>query len=182
MMSQWVHTAPALAVVAFLAVAAPALGQTTPLAASAQTEARRMSVTWRDAPIHDVLLAFALFSGKSIVPASSISGTVTADINDQPWDVALRTILSSHGLVAVENEYGIISVDDIGNLNAEEAIEPILTRSYRISFVTAAEIQGALAPLLSERGSITVSPSTNTVVVSDIARVHRAIAGTIRIP
>ena len=181
-MSRWVHTAPSVAVVAFLTVAGPVSGQTTALAASAQTEARRMSVTWREAPIHDVLLAFAVFSGKSIVPASSIRGTVTADINDQPWDAALRTILASHGLVAVENEYGIIRVDDIENLNAEEAIQPILTRAYRISFVTAAEIQGALAPLLSERGSITVSPGTNTVIVSDIARVHRAIAGTARIP
>ena len=171
-----------VAAVAFLSIASPAFGQATPLAASTRAEARRISVTWKEVPIHEVILAFAIFSGKSIVPASSLSGTVTADINRQPWDVALRTILMSHGLVAVENEYGIISVDDIVNLNAHEAIEAILTRSYRISFVPAAEFQTALTPLLSERGSITVSPSTNTLIVSDIARVHMAIAGTVRLP
>jgi len=129
-----------------------------------------------------VLLAFAMFSGKSIVPGSSVSGTITADINDQPWDVALRAILSSRGLVAVENEYGIISIDSIENLSTLEAIEPILTRSYRLSFVTAAEVQATLTPLLSARGSITVSQTTNTVIVSDIARVHRAISGLVGTP
>ena len=48
--------------------------------------------------------------------------------------------------------------------------------------VTAAELEAALAPLLSPRGSISVSPSTNTVIVSDVARVHRAIGGMLRVP
>ena len=167
---------------AVLAAAGPVSGQATPVDVSTRTEARRISVTWKEAPIRDVLLAFAMFSGKSIVPGSNVSGTVTADINDQPWDVALRTILAGRGLVAVENEYGIISVDSIENLSTRETIEPILTRSYRISFVTAAEVQATLAPLLSGRGSITVSPSSNTVIISDIARVHRVIAGLVGTP
>jgi type II secretory pathway component GspD/PulD (secretin) len=65
-------------------------------------------------------------------------------------------------------------------LNEREAIEPLLTRSYRLSFVEAEEIRAALEPLLSERGSISVSPSTNTLIVSDIERVHRSIGGVIR--
>jgi type II secretory pathway component GspD/PulD (secretin) len=56
----------------------------------------------------------------------------------------------------------------------------LLTRSYRLSFAEAEEIRAALEPLLSERGSISVSPSTNTLIVSDIERVHRSIAGVIR--
>lgn len=143
---------------------------------------RRITVTWTAVPIRDVLLAFSAFSGKSIVASSSVSGTVTASISDKPWDVALGTILATQGLVAVENEYGIIRVDDMGTLDAREAIEPILTRSYRISFVTVQEIQAALTPLLSARGNISVSESTNSVIVSDIARVHRAIAGVVRRP
>jgi type II secretory pathway component HofQ len=166
------------------AVMAAALGA-TPLAAQSQpapqaAAARRISVTWQQTPIQDVLLAFAAFSGRSIVAGEGVEGFVTADINDQPWDVALRTILSGRGLVATENEHGIILVEDMGALDADEAIAPIITRTYRISFVPVAEIQAALTPLLSERGSISVSASTNSVIVSDIARVHRAIAGTLR--
>jgi len=142
----------------------------------AQSQARRISVTWTQAPINDVLLAFAAFSGTSIVPGSNVTGFVTADINDQPWDVALQTILSGQGLVATENDYGIIRVDNITDLNDREAIEPIDTRAHRISFATAAEVQAAVQPLLTERGQVTVNASTNTLIVSDIARVQNAIA------
>ena len=145
-------------------------------AQQAPSQARRISVTWTQAPINDVLLAFAAFSGTSIVPGSNVAGFVTADINDQPWDVALQTILAGQGLVATENDYGIIRVDNITDLNDREAIEPIQTVPHRISFATATELQTAVQPLLSERGQVTVGQGTNTLVVSDIARVQDAIA------
>lgn len=173
----------ALVALAAAATAAPLSAQAAGAADAApqeRSQARRITVTWRAVPIRDVLLAFATFSGRSIVAGEGVQGTVTADINDQPWDVALEAILASQGLVATENEYGIIAVDDMRSLHDEEAIAPILTRTYRISFVPAAEIQAAITPLLSERGSISVSESTNSIIVSDIARVHEAIAGTVR--
>lgn len=139
-------------------------------------EARRISITFDEAPINDVLLAFAAFSGRSIVPGSNVTGFVTADINEQPWDVALGTILSRHGLVATEDDYGIISVDNISDLNERELIEPIDTRAYRISFATATELQTMVQPLLTDRGDVTVGQGTNTLIVSDIARVQAAIS------
>lgn len=140
-----------------------------------QQEARRISVTWTEAPINDVLLAFAAFSGKSIVPGSNVNGFVTADINDQPWDIALEEILSTQGLVASENRAGIIRVDNISDLNDREAIEPILTQAYRIAFATAAEVQTSIQPLITQRGQVTVGQGTNTLIVSDIQRVHDAV-------
>jgi type IV pilus assembly protein PilQ len=140
--------------------------------ARGQSQARRFSVTFTNTPIQDVLLAFASFSGKSIVSGEAVAGLVTADIRDQPWDVALRSILSRHGLVAEEDEYGIISVDNIEDLNQRESVEPIETVAHRINYATAAELQQSIEPLLSERGSITVGSGTNTLVVSDIRRVQ----------
>jgi type IV pilus assembly protein PilQ len=149
-------------------------------AAPVVQESRRISVTWTEAPINDVLLAFAAFSGKSIVPGSNVTGMfVTADINDQPWDVALRTILQGQGLAAAEDEYGIIRVDNISDLNDREAIEPVITRTYRISYATATEAQTAVQPLLTERGNVTVSQSTNTLIVSDIQRIHTDISALV---
>ena len=108
-------------------------------AQAAAQEARRISVTWTEAPINDVLLAFAAFSGKSIVPGSNVTGFVTADINDQPWDVALRTILQGQGLAGAEDEYGIIRVDNIADLNDREAIEPIRKGQNSVSAVVLDE-------------------------------------------
>lgn len=146
----------------------------------AQSQARRMSASWTDVPIRDVLRAFAAYSGASIVASSGVTGTVTADIDEQPWDVALATILSVNGLIATEDEYGIIRVENMADVAARELVEPILTRSYRISYQRAAELQAAIAPLLSERGSVSVVETTNTLVVSDIARVQRAVSALLR--
>lgn len=148
--------------------------------AEAQSEARRISVTWTEAPVADVLHAFAAFSGFSIVAGSGVGGFVTADINDQPWDVALEAVLASRGLAAIEDEHGIIRVESLASMDARETLEPLLTRSYRVSYSRAAEIQTAIAGVLSPRGRVSVVESTNTLVVTDVARVQRSIAALLR--
>lgn len=153
----------------------PAVSAPVPAAVAPQ-EVRRISVTWTEAPINDVLLAFAAFSGKSIVPGANVEGFVTADINDQPWDVALSTILAGQGLAGEEDVNGIIRVDNISDINDREQIEPILTRAYRISYGTVAEIQTLVQPLLTERGNVSASTGANTLVVSDIQRVQNAVS------
>ena len=140
-----------------------------------QEQQRRITVTWTAAPINDVLQAFSAYSGKSIVPGSNVAGFVTATIHDRPWDVAMNSILSTQGLRAEEDEYGIVRVDNISDLNDREQIEPILTQAHRISFATATELQTAIQPLLSARGQVTVGVGTNTLIVSDIARVQNAV-------
>lgn len=145
------------------------------------SQARRISITFTNAPIQDVLAAFASFSGKSVVPGSDITGLlVNATILDQPWDIALGHILSGQGLVAEEDEYGIIRVDNITKLNEREAVEPIETRTHRISYATATEIQTAVTQLLSARGKVAVGQGTNTLVVMDINRVQNAVVELLR--
>lgn len=159
------------------AASVEALARPTAMSAQVaqQSQAQRITMTWTAAPINDVLQAFAAFSGKSIVPGSNVEGFVTATINDRPWDVALNSILSTQGLRAEEDEYGIIRVDNISDLNDREQIEPIRTQAHRISYATATELQTAIQPLLSERGQVTVGVGTNTLIVSDIERVQSAV-------
>lgn len=151
-----------------------------PSAPQQTSQARRISITFTATPIQDVLLAFASFSGKSIVPGSNVTGVVTADIRDQPWDIALRAILSGQGLVAEESDYGIIRVDNITDLNDREAVEPIVTVAHRINYGTATELQAQIEPLLSERGTITAGQGTNTLIVNDIDRVQNAVRTLLR--
>ena len=71
----------------------------------------RITIAWENADIHDVLAAFAAFSGRTIIPAKEVTGNVTAEISNQPWDVAMRAILNANGFDAVEDQNGIIIVD-----------------------------------------------------------------------
>jgi type IV pilus assembly protein PilQ len=141
-----------------------------------QSTARHISISFEASPIQNVLMQFAKFSGKTIISGAGVTGLVTASIHDQPWDVALKSLLSTYGLVGQEDENGIIRVDNVKALNDREAIEPIITKAYRINYATAQEVSQAVQPLLTARGKVTVGQGTNMVVVNDIQRVQDAVA------
>ena len=140
-------------------------------AAPAAVQEPRISVRFEEADIRDVLATFAEFANRSIVPGSGVSGTVTAEIRNQPWDVAMETILRAYGLAAQELPSGIIRVDAMERLREREELDPLVTQTFRINYVPVAEIQTTLQPLLSARGRISISPSTNTLIVTDVESV-----------
>lgn len=160
---------------------ASSVGRIVPGAATrSQSQEPRLTVQFTETPIQEVLFTFAEFSGRSIVPSSSVTGNVNAEIRNQPWDIALREILVSQGLSAVEDpETGIIRVDDVENLTNREAFDQLFTRAYPISYAAAGEVRDAVEPLLSERGRISVGASSNTLVVMDITRVQDAVESLI---
>ena len=135
-----------------------------------------ITVSFHETPIREVLFAFAEFSGRSIVAGAEVEGLLSAEIRGQPWDVALRTLVKAHGLVVVEQEDGIIRVEDARRLFEDEAVMPVATRSFRVGYVEATELEALVAALLTERGRTSVGVATNTLVVSDIPRVLDAVA------
>ena len=144
-----------------------------------QQQARRITVSFQEADIRDVLATFAEFTGRSIVPGSGVSGSVTAEINDQPWDIALETILRAYGLAAVELPSGIIRVDAIERLQERQVQEPLITQTFRINYVPAQELVETLDALRTERGRIVANPSTNTLVVTDVEGVVNTVAAMV---
>lgn len=144
------------------------------------TQTPRITVEFSDVPIEDVLFTFAEFSGRSIVPGSSVTGNVNAKIDNQPWDEALDVILSTNGFVATELPSGIIRVDDFTSLNDREQVEPPYTRTYRINYATAEELATAIEGLTTERGSVSFAPGSNALILSDVSRVHQDVEDLIR--
>jgi type IV pilus assembly protein PilQ len=110
----------------------------------------RITVTYVDADIRDVIAAFALFSGRTIVVGKGVTGTVTAEVRDQPWDVALRAILQSQGLAAKEDADGIITVDSFDNLGKQQASEPLTTQMISLNYARAASLLPSVRGLLSK--------------------------------
>jgi type IV pilus assembly protein PilQ len=141
---------------------------------------QRITVTFEEADIRDVLASFAEFTGRSIVPGVGVNGTVSATIRDQPWDVALQTILRAYGLAAEELPSGIIRVDAFDKLQERRTQEPLVTRTFRVNYVPAGELATSLDPLRSDRGRISVNASTNTLVVTDVATVLDNVGGLLQ--
>lgn len=146
-------------------------------------EADRMSIEFVNQSIQDVIFTFGEFSGRSIILGEGVIGTVSAKIDDQPWDEALDAILQANGFVAEEGETGIIWVLDGQSLSEQEAFQPAVTRTYQVNYTTADEIAQALTGVLGgggqgggATGTASAVPGSNAVVVTAIARVHEDVA------
>ena len=119
----------------------------------------RITVTYQQADIRDVLAAFAAFSGRTIIPSSAIPPVrVDAEIKDQPWDVALQAILASQGLAATEDANGILIVDTQDRIAMRAQTEPLQTRVVRLNYQRATPVGDQLRTRLlqcipAERGS-----------------------------
>jgi type IV pilus assembly protein PilQ len=164
-----------------VAARAEATGRTPAApAARAPRPMRPITVSFQEADIRDVLASFAEFTGRSIVPGSGVAGTVTAEIRNQPWDVALETILRANGLAARELSSGIIEVNSMEKLAEREAKEPLITQTIRVNYVPVGELVTTLAPLKTERGSILPNLATNTLIVTDVESVVNNVVSLVR--
>jgi len=129
----------------------------------------RITVTFENTDIRDVLNNFAEFTGKSFVPGAGVEGTVTATIRNQPWDLALKAILESQGLTAVETSTGIIRVDQLQNLQERQQLIALETQIFRVNYAPVQDMASALSAVLSERGKVIANEATNSLIVTDVA-------------
>ncbi|MFL5483294.1 MAG: AMIN domain-containing protein [Gemmatimonadaceae bacterium] len=116
-----------------------------------QSQQPPITVTFQDTDIRDVIASFAAFSGRTIVVGKDVNGTVTAEVRNQPWDVALRAILQGQGLAASEDVIsGIITVDSYSNILNRQASEPLQTQLVSINYARASALVPTIQQLLQK--------------------------------
>jgi type IV pilus assembly protein PilQ len=189
--------APDAAVVhrAFRKASVAPVSQTKFAASAAQP---RITVTYQDADIRDVIAAFAVFSGRTIVVGKGVTGNVSAEVRDQPWDVALRAILQAQGLAAKEDQDGIIAVDSYENIAKQQASEPLTTQIISVNYARASTLVSTVKSLLSKecsgggaagvanntncqiRGDVSADSATNRLLVTDVASRLQEISNYIK--
>lgn len=127
--------------------------------------------------MRDVLRTFAVYSGRSIVAGPEVDGlTVTASINDERWDVVLRSVLSAHGLRGTEDEHGIIRVHALRASADRSGVEPLVTRVYALRFISVEEMRAVATGVATPRGRVAGLPSRNLLVVTDVLDTHRTLS------
>ncbi|HEY3114916.1 MAG TPA: AMIN domain-containing protein [Gemmatimonadaceae bacterium] len=159
-----------------------------------QSQQPTISVTFQDTDINDVIASFAAFAGRTIVVGKDVKGTVTAEVKNQPWDVALRAILQGQGLAAVEDPIsGIITVDSYANIMNRQASEPLQTQLVAINYARANALVPTIRQLLQKdclanaqipsspnvvsnaqpncvaRGLVAADSTTNTLIITETA-------------
>ena len=146
-----------------------------------QSQAPRINVTWDNASIEDVVAGFAAFSGRTIVISKGITGNITAEIKNQPWDLAFKAVLEAQGLAYQVLDGGIINVLQKADLARADSTVPIETRLVRVNYAKASALVPAVASIVTKsRGQVVADSTTNSLVITDVASRVDQVADFVR--
>src|SRR5438477_9152101 len=135
---------------------------------AAQSQAARITVQWDNASIEDVIAGFAAFSGRTIILGKDIKGNVTAEVKNQPWDLALNAVLESQGLAVQTLPGGILNVVSKVELARADSTVPITTRLVRINYAKATSLVPSVKSILSKRGDVVADSTSNALVITEV--------------
>jgi type IV pilus assembly protein PilQ len=136
---------------------------------AAQSQAPRITVQWDNASIEDVVAGFAAFSGRTIILARGISGNVTAEIKNQPWDLALNAVLESQGLAVQTLPGNILNVVSKVELARADSTVPITTRLVRINYARASSLVPSVQSIVTKRGQVVADSTSNSLVITEVS-------------
>jgi type IV pilus assembly protein PilQ len=135
-----------------------------------------------NADVTEVLRTFAQISGLNIIVQPGVSGSVTAELDNVPWDQALEQVLKINGL-SYELDGNVMRIAPVNVLQQEatqkqqlaqaQALSiPLRTVFRRLSYASATNIATLLksgqAGLLSQRGSVIVDERTNSLIIKEL--------------
>jgi len=149
-------------------------------AEAAQSQAPRITVTWDRADIQEVVAGFAAFSGRTIVVNKGISGSLSAEIKNQPWDLAFNAVLESQGLTVNTLEGGILQVIDKKDLARADSTVPVETRLVRVNYAKASSLVPSVQSIISKRGAVVADSTTNALVITEIQSRIRIVEDFVR--
>ncbi|WP_240538698.1 type IV pilus secretin family protein [Halomonas sp. SH5A2] len=154
----------------------------------------RLSLNFQDIEVRAVLATLADFTGLNLVASDSVSGRVTLNLNDVPWDQALDLILQSQGLssrekgnvivVAPASELAELERQELEARNQQETLAPLVTEFIEVKYARAEDLSQLLRGgdgfgLLTERGRVSVDQRTNTLLIQDTPDQVREITRTL---
>ncbi|MCA9269575.1 MAG: hypothetical protein KDA41_13935, partial [Planctomycetales bacterium] len=128
----------------------------------------RLTINIPGTEIREVLDLLSRAGDLNILASNSVQGSVKASLTGVDVDTALAAILKSTGYVS-RREGRFVYVGTAEDFQAmDHAIDRVGTRVYRPNYVSAAELQTLITPMLSSGvGSVSVSSAPDVGIASD---------------
>ncbi|MEN8223561.1 MAG: secretin N-terminal domain-containing protein, partial [Acidobacteriota bacterium] len=138
-----------------------------------------MDFSFKNADLTNVLKFIAQVSDLNIVIDPGVTGRISSELKQVPWDQALELFLKMNGLDMIL-EGNILRIGSVTKLASEaekrrklqearqmEGKLEVITR--KLSYAKANEVKSILAKQLSRRGEIVVDARTNMLIISEVA-------------
>lgn len=159
-------------------------------------QGERLGLNFQDIEVRSVLQIIAEFTSLNLVASDTVTGSITLELDDVPWDQALEIILKAKGLDK-RQEGNVLMVAPAAEIAEQERLQveankqlqelaPLETAFVRIKYADAGELfelftartgegqsgggqreGNATSTILSERGSAIVDERTNTIILTD---------------
>ena len=141
--------------------------------------------------VTDFFRTISELSGLNILIDPDVSGSLTLNVEQVPWDQLFDAVLQSQGL-AKRIEGNLIRITTQGTLRGEQEIQQQLKEaellaadtlliSRRLNYAEGGDIIGSLEPHLTPRGSMNIDSRTNTLIITDIPNGLEAVSSLIEI-
>ena len=149
----------------------------------------KISFNFQNVEVRAALQAVADISGLNIIASDSVSGSLTLQLKQVPWDQALDVIMQAKGLDMRKNG-NVMWIAPKEELLTKEKLEleqkaqiadlePLRSEVFQLNYQKAEAFRTVFGldqgggdgrnRVLSKRGSATIDPRTNQVFVTDIA-------------
>lgn len=150
---------------------------TTSLSAAAW-DGDPVSLKLVDVSLVDFFRAISELSGLNVLIDPDVTGTITINVEQVPWDQLFEAVLRSHGLTRTI-EGNLVRISTKGKLRTEEEAEQALKRAAflaqdlhtvtrTLNYADGEEMIPSFEKQLSERGQINVDARTNTLIITDV--------------
>jgi len=137
-----------------------------------------MDFSFKNADLANVLKFIAQVSDLNIVIDPGVTGRISSELKQVPWDQALELFLKINGLDMIL-EGNILRIGNVDKLAKEaekrrklqearqmEGKLEVITR--KLSYAKASDIRAILAKQLSKRGEVVVDDRTNMLIISEV--------------
>ncbi len=142
----------------------------------------KISFDIQDADVAKVIQLLADVAGLNLViDPAEVKGKVTLKLTEVPWDQALDIIMRIYNLdkivegnvmrVAAKSKFDDEKRKDLLQVaeqrKLEQQAEDLYTKTFKLNYSTAADLETKIKKILTPRGDATANPRTNELIVTD---------------
>ncbi len=148
----------------------------------------KITFNFQNVEVRAALQAIADVSGLNIITSESVSGNLTMNLKEVPWDHALNVVMQAKNLdmrkdgnvvwIAPKDELLTKEKLELEQIAAIADLEPMKSEIFQLNYQKADAFKTVFGiggegsngkSVLSKRGSAVIDPRTNQVFVTDIA-------------
>ena len=129
------------------------------------------------ADIAEVLKFLSLERQVNIVAGKDVTGKVSVNLYNVPFETALRVILQTNGFTFYRQDDVIFVTKAPEQARPDPQLAPLTVQAFRLNYVNITEAFDMVQNLISSKGKVVIGKQSKTLVVQDTPETVEKIAG-----